>query len=604
MIVPMQKILLLCTEDSRESTLERLRTLGVLHLQLLREPASQEYGEACRRRDAAQRALAALEGFEPSVTEALPPCPADEAPPDVPASPAARVEAVIELEERQKDLDHRLRELLDEQQALEPWGDFDPAAVDALRAGGVIVKLCCFAPDADMQAPEGVQIFPITDSEAGRCVALAAPHDFEPPVPEADLPGRSLAAVQEEVNAIRRKLAHIEHCMDAFSRHTADVRDYAEQLSENAAFLEARDGMGSEHSIAYLEGFCPRDRVPELQAEAKEAGWGLIVRDPEPDEKPPTLLRYPAWVKPISSLFKMLDVIPGYREVDTSPAFMIFFSIFFGVLVNDAGYGLFFLLLTIALRLKFRKAPPGPFTLFGILSVSAIVWGILTGSYFGIEHLPAPLRGIRIDWLTEEKNVMAFAFFLGAIHLTLAHAWKAFTYINSTRALAQLGWIGIIWSSYFAARMLILNLAFPGWCLWVFLAGILLVILFMTPLKHLKSEWSDHIMLPFDVIASFADLVSYVRLFAVGTASMAVAEAFNELALQGGVDSWLKGLVAVVILLLGHGLNIILALMSILVHGVRLNTLEFSSHVGLEWTGFRYEPFSSKRASGREAAAE
>lgn len=99
-------------------------------------------------------------------------------------------------------------------------------------------------------------------------------------------------------------------------------------------------------------------------------------------------------------------------------------------------------------------------------------------------------------------------------------------------------------------------------------------------------------MLPFDVIGNFADLVSYVRLFAVGSAGLAVAIAFNELAIGPGIDGVGDAIKASIVLFLGHSLNIVLCLMSILVHGVRLNTLEFSRHVGLEWAGFHYEPFT------------
>ena len=162
---------------------------------------------------------------------------------------------------------------------------------------------------------------------------------------------------------------------------------------------------------------------------------------------------------------------------------------------------------------------------------------------------------------------------------------------------AHVGWILLAWCMFFLSRFLILGNELPGFFWPVFITGVSLVALFMTPFKLLSKEWADHVMLPFDVVGSFADLVSYVRLFAVGTASLAVAEAFNELAIGEGIHSIGAGIVAVVVLFLGHSLNIVLALMSILVHGVRLNTLEFSGHIGLEWSGFKYNPFA-KHSTG------
>ena len=117
----------------------------------------------------------------------------------------------------------------------------------------------------------------------------------------------------------------------------------------------------------------------------------------------------------------------------------------------------------------------------------------------------------------------------------------------------------------------------------------------LSPLKQIKSTWENYVSLPLDIISNFVDVVSYLRLFAVGSASLAVAAAFNEMALAGGVSGLLSGALAAFILFAGHALNIVLGAMGILVHGVRLNTLEFSSHLGVQWTGHLYEPFAHKR---------
>jgi V/A-type H+-transporting ATPase subunit I len=119
----------------------------------------------------------------------------------------------------------------------------------------------------------------------------------------------------------------------------------------------------------------------------------------------------------------------------------------------------------------------------------------------------------------------------------------------------------------------------------------------MVKAKELKKEWPSFVMLPLDVIGNFVDVVSYVRLFAVGSASLAVAEAFNDMALAKGINGPVAGLIAAFILFGGHALNIILAAMGILVHGVRLNTLEFSGHIGMQWTGKKFTPFSTQNTN-------
>jgi V/A-type H+-transporting ATPase subunit I len=100
--------------------------------------------------------------------------------------------------------------------------------------------------------------------------------------------------------------------------------------------------------------------------------------------------------------------------------------------------------------------------------------------------------------------------------------------------------------------------------------------------------------LPLGVISSFSDIVSYLRLFAVGFATVVVAESFNNMALGGGISGVLSGIAAVLILFLGHTLNILLGCMAVIVHGIRLNMLEFSGHLGMQWSGKKYEPFCDK----------
>jgi V/A-type H+-transporting ATPase subunit I len=298
----------------------------------------------------------------------------------------------------------------------------------------------------------------------------------------------------------------------------------------------------------------------------------------------------------------MIGVIPGYHEVDISALFLIFFSVFFAMLVGDAGYGALFVLLTVFGKLKFRKAPQEVFNLLLITGVCTIVWGVLTGSYFGLSDIPAPLKQLRLGWLTgpeADKNIMLLCFMLGTVHLTIAHAWNAFRIINTWQVLAQIGWIGSTWTMFFTARSLVLGAPFPPVMQWVLAVSIVLIVLFMNPVQKVKSEWFNYVILPLNVVSNFVDVVSYVRLFAVGAASFSVASAFNQMTSAIGFSNVLGGAGAALIIFFGHTLNILLSVMGVMVHGMRLNTLEFSGHLGMQWTGVPFAPFSIKRATAR-----
>jgi V/A-type H+-transporting ATPase subunit I len=209
---------------------------------------------------------------------------------------------------------------------------------------------------------------------------------------------------------------------------------------------------------------------------------------------------------------------------------------------------------------------------------------------------------MRIDWLAPTdsalgvKNIMLFCFVLGALHLTLAHGWAALRCGKTPQALAQLGWIGSTWLMFFLARSMVLGAEMPGFTEALAWTSIAAIALFMTPPKAIKAEWFNHVMLPLSLVSNFVDVVSYLRLFAVGSAGVAVAQSFNTMAMKAAEGGGSGLVVAAFIALFGHTLNLLLAAMAVLVHGVRLNTLEFSAHLGLQWSGVPYRPF------GRNAA--
>jgi V/A-type H+-transporting ATPase subunit I len=337
--------------------------------------------------------------------------------------------------------------------------------------------------------------------------------------------------------------------------------------------------------IVYLKGFYPAEREEDLIAAAQKNGWGYQLEEVADDDNPPTLLRNPKWVDTIKPILDMVNLLPGYKEIDISPLFLLFFCLFFGILVGDAGYGTLFLSVTLWARFKSKSANKTVFNLLIVTSVSTIIWGALTGVWFGILNLPALLKNIQITWLSDYYNMMGLCFVIGAIHLTIAHLWKAWTLRKTPRCVAQIGWIGSTWSLLFIALNMVCKITVPSFVIPLFSVSAILIILFMTPPSKLKEKWIDHGMLVQDFINNFVDIFSYVRLFAVGLATFEVAKAFNGMA---------TGFIAPIVLLIGHTLNIAMAVMGVMVHGLRLNALEFSSHIGVEWTGNKFTPFKKK----------
>jgi V/A-type H+/Na+-transporting ATPase subunit I len=350
--------------------------------------------------------------------------------------------------------------------------------------------------------------------------------------------------------------------------------------------------MGKEGAISYVTGYIPSDIEGHLVEKARSRKWGIVITEPSDDDNVPTLIRNPGWVNRIRPVLELLGITPGYRELDVSMLFLIFFSIFFGILIGDAGYGMVYILITLGLQkmMKPNSEMRTTFSLFYLLGSCAVIWGILTGTFFGQTWLQNLGFMPLVPQLNDANVMQSFCFFLGALHLSIAHAWQAYLKLPSLKALADVGWICVLWTAFFLARTLILGDAFPPWGIWLIAMGIVLVILFTSPQANILRGIGDGLAtVALSLMNNFTDVISYVRLFAVGLATLAIAETTNTL--SSGLGDGVAALAAgVVIILIGHGLNIILGPMSVLVHGVRLNVLEFSGHANVTWSGFTFEP--------------
>jgi V/A-type H+-transporting ATPase subunit I len=188
--------------------------------------------------------------------------------------------------------------------------------------------------------------------------------------------------------------------------------------------------------------------------------------------------------------------------------------------------------------------------------------------------------------------MMYLCFLIGIIHLSIAHVLNAVKMINSLKVLAEVGWIALLWTLFFVAGNLVLAKPFPFFTPYLFILGLLLTLVFSNFQKNVfKGIGTTMGDLPLSIISSFSDIVSYLRLFAVGYASVTVAASFNGMALEGGIHSILSGIIAALILFLGHSLNIVLGILAVVVHGIRLNMLEFSGQLNMQWSGRNYQPF-------------
>ncbi|MDF7799147.1 hypothetical protein P4C99_06705 [Pontiellaceae bacterium B1224] len=595
MIVKMKKLTLLCTRAQQEQTLNKLRELKVVHVQHVKAPEGHELEQARNHLQYIQRAqevLTARPDTDPTGKD-----------------PDRLVDTVWKLLHKEKELKESLQSLQHEEERIAPFGDFDPRKLQKLNNEGLVAKLYALPIKDTPEAPEGVSISEINRDKNTIYALAVAREAFTFAAHEVRIPDQSLVEIKHH---IEEKTKALEATEAEFQKYAGDkklVDDIAGKASDAVRYLEVQSGMGADSAVVYLKGFYPVDRESDIEAAAKDYGWGYTLEEVTSEDDAPTLLRNPKWVKPIQAVLDVIGVVPGYKELDVSAVFLIFLSIFFAFLIGDAGYGLLFIALTLFGKFKTKgneAAQPG-LNLMLIMSTCCVIFGALTGNYFGIptESLPSPLQAITSDFMTgfskqtglrnadvAANNIMFICFVIGAVHITIAHVWNFIRKINSLACLGDLGWILTTWSLFFLVLNMVIGtpIPFATSILYSVLgtgAGLILISILT------QKDYFGVVTLALDLINNFVDIISYVRLYAVGAASLAIAVAFNEMAIGIGFKG-IGAIGAAFILFLGHGLNIILCAMGILVHGIRLNTLEFSGHAGVEWGGIHYNPFKKK----------
>jgi V/A-type H+-transporting ATPase subunit I len=582
----MKKITLLVQEKDNLSALRMLRSLGIVHVRHIQAPRGKDIVSLQEDITFIGEAIEILFKYEIKDLACMEMA-------QEPLDWKYTAKHIIDLHKRMDQLQEYSKSIIHNISEWEPWGDFNPDAFKDLAEKNIYIRLYKIPAPELSRIPAEAVVKTVSAEKGMIYCAIISREKIDIPFKELILPKMGLAAMKARLAQDNAAMENIRKDIHKFICIRQRLQYIKGELEKEMEFQEALRGMGQEKSIVYLEGFIPVDTVEIVSAAARKEQWGIAIDTPADEEEVPVLIRNPRWVSLINPVFKLLEIIPGYRELDVSAVFFIFFSVFFGILIGDAGYGLAYFALTMFAQKKLgaKIKDKHLFPLLYVLSSCAIIWGLLTGAFFGQEwFVKIGLRPL-VPILNDTKFMQAFCFFLGALHLTIAHSWRVALKWPSLTALADVGWICVLWSSYFFAKMLILADTLPVFVPWILCSGIMLVVLFTNPQRNMfKSVGEGLGAVALSLMNNFTDVVSYVRLFAVGMAGMAIAETCNSMSASLGKGGGPAALVGVMILIVGHGLNIVLGPMSVLVHGVRLNVLEFSGHASVTWSGSAYKP--------------
>ena len=639
MIVPMKKVSLVVLNKERKDALLQLKKVGVVHLEQIDGSSEQLslYKEASNNAVAANAILSDIKvAKKKSFSSTVKTLSNDEI--------IDKCKHIIDISDKKKKLLEEIASDAAEIERFANWGQVDIEDFAFLKEKGISFKMYEIPEDKYGLIDEKVTTicvnrikkivrFLLIDASEDRPEGLP-PEAFEVPMPV--LSTKDLAKRVEDNEA---EISKIEEELKSETVYISQIQDFKSNLESDIQFETIYSGMGQENSgkttdLAWLTGYVPVDSFDKLKDCVTKNSWAMAASDPTEEDNVPTKLKNNKFVSLIYPLTDFLGTVPGYHEYDISGWFLLFFCVFFGMIFGDGGYGLLVTVASLVLVLKslFQKKSVSPLMgLLLLLGLSTVAWGTVTCTWFGLkpEQLPAWLTSLSITpisnaagsdyrlylpWntevgLTTGQNLQIFCFTLAFLQLSVAHLKGMARNRKSLKVLGEFGSLLQIWGMlYVVLSMVVSSALFPlGLVVNNIPVGTIAIALVGGgfALSFIFSNYEGNIgasilesckniiSVLLGVVNVFSDIVSYIRLWAVGLAGSAISNTVNEMAgpLLGHAITFIA---FVALIAFGHGLNMVLNLLSVIVHGVRLNTLEFSTHLGMSWSGFKYNPFAEK----------
>jgi V/A-type H+-transporting ATPase subunit I len=509
----------------------------------------------------------------------------------------------------------RLRTVTDRRDALtvriaelEPWGDFSFPPADAL-AGCMLWFY--IVPERQMPLLDALtkpwQV--VHKDNRQSWVAVIDPE--EPPrdalpVPRTHTGAVSLNELGKQLEETELELEDAEAERLALTRWIYLMSRSLDRAEDQAVLRHAEAQTRDAEALFLVQGWVAAADVARVTALAEGHGRAVLLEEPVPADRPPTLLDNPEQLAAGEDLVGFYQM-PAYGSWDPSQVLFFSFAAFFAMILADAGYAAVLGLLLAAYWRRLDQSPIGRRlrTLGTVLVGGALVYGVLVGSYFGVSPPPESLWArFKLLDVHDFDTMMKLSVAIGVLHLVLANLQQAALRQWRSTAWAHLGWIGVmlggfgLWLGGADGAPHGLELAGR----WLIGLGLGAVFAFGSerPVRDARSAllWVlDGLQGISNVTKIFGDVLSYLRLFALGLASASLALTFNDLARQ--VADQVPGLgllFALLILLAGHVLNLLLSVMSGVVHGLRLNFIEFYNWA-LLGEGYPFRPFRKKEAS-------
>lgn len=403
------------------------------------------------------------------------------------------------------------------------------------------------------------------------------------------------AAIENEKSEIVNLAVENKLALKEFQALVMGDIDYSKVLLHTRS--EADD------KVMLLEGWCPEESENQLNTYLDASGIYYETSIPTEEDKVPIKLKNNKFTKLFEMIGELYD-LPNYHELDLTPFFAPFYMLFFGLCLGDVGYGLIFVIAAVILREKVSDTFKPVFSLVALLGISTVIMGAIGGNIFGYSLIDA-----KIEWLESYKKYMMdsnklfnVALILGVIQILFGMIIKAVGTVRRygfAASLSTWGWLIIIigcGGTYASGMFMEVNASTTQYLYYGFggVGGLLVFLLNdikRNPLVNVGAGlWDAYNM----ILGVIGDVLSYIRLFALGISGAVMGFVFNDLAMNlSGDIPVLSPIIMIIILLIGHGLNIFMSSLSAFVHPMRLTFVEFYKNSGFEGGGKKYKPFAA-----------
>ena len=511
-----------------------------------------------------------------------------------------------EMQEKQAQLQAAKVSLEKDIAYMDIWGEFSYANIRRLKKAGFDVTFfSCPTSKYEPKWGEEYNAFLVNNFQSVTyfvtVTKTGTPIDIDAERPK--MPDRGLAKLHL---AMEQLLDNIKVLNNQLKEYAAEQYNTLVELEKNiqnefnlSNTLVQTDREAGD-KLMLLEGFVPTEEAPAMEVALEKEGYYFQELDIQDGDRVPIKLKnnkFNRLYEPITKMFSL----PNYTEFDPTPLFAPFFMLFFGLCFGDGGYGLLVLLACSFFKRKVNPDFKPYLTLFQYLGLAAIIVGTCTGSFFGIALADVPALSKVKDYFVSSDNLMTFSIVIGLVQIIFGKTVAAFkmkAQKGVKYSIAPFAWVFVITALALAFGLPMLNLQLPETVKTVFIGiaviGLVVAYLYNSPGKNIFLNFGTGLWNTYNMASGLlGDTLSYIRVFAIGLTGAILGGVFNQLAVDmtEGMNIVLRAVCMLLILLVGHAINIGLCTISSLVHPLRLIFVEYYKNAEFEGGGKEYRPF-------------